>query len=84
MKRKLSAKQMLEKFKKNMRNLSQEEMLDVVGYSFMRVVELEMLFRVLLEKKVIAKSDFDKLIPKLEKKTIDKFKVLENRKRFVL
>jgi len=84
MKRKLTAEKMLEKFQKNVRNMSQEELLDVVGYSFMRVVELEMLFQVLLEKKVISPTDFEKIIPKLEKKVMNKFKVLETRKKFIM
>jgi hypothetical protein len=82
MARKLTAKEMLELFKSNMRTLSQEELLDVVGYSYMRVIELEMLFDVLLEKEVITKEDFDKRISKFEGKALDKFKALAKRKKF--
>ena len=80
--RKLSAKEMLDKFKHSMKHLSTDELLDVVGYSYMRVLELEMLLEVLLHKGVINKKDFDKIIPQFEGKALDKFKILEKRKRF--
>jgi hypothetical protein len=82
--KKANPKNMLEDFKKNMRNLSQEELLDVVGYSFMRVTELEMLLLILLEKKVIEKKDFEKYYNEFEKKIEKRFKELDKRKKFEL
>jgi hypothetical protein len=84
MKKKSIPRNMLEEFKKNMRNLSQEELLDVIGYSFMRVTELEMLLLILLEKKVIDKKDFEKYYNEFEKKVEKRFKELNKRKKFEL
>ncbi|MFT4304979.1 MAG: hypothetical protein ACMXX8_02720 [Candidatus Woesearchaeota archaeon] len=84
MKKKSNPREMLSKFKKNMRHLSQEELLDVIGYSFMRVTELEMLLMLLIEKKVIEKKDFEKYYVEFEKKVEKRFKELEKRKKFEL
>jgi len=74
---------LLKHFQKNVRNMTQDELLDLLGYSFMRIGELEMLFDVLVEKKVISKKDFDELVPKFEKKMDKKFKKLTKRENFM-
>ncbi|MCF7861426.1 hypothetical protein K9M79_04185 [Candidatus Woesearchaeota archaeon] len=84
MKRKYTARQIKNKFQRSMRSLSQDELLDVIGYSYMRIAELEMLFQVLIDRKVIDKKDFEPLIPIFEKKALDQFKTLDKRKKLDL
>jgi hypothetical protein len=79
---KVDKDEILKSFQENMRKLSQEELLDVVGYSFMRIAELEMLYMVLIDKKIIDKEDFEKYIPMFEKKVLKKFDILSKRKPF--
>ena len=60
--------------------MTQEELVDTVGYCLMRTAELEMLFQVLVDKKIISKSDFKPLTKKFTEKSKKKLSKLVKRK----
>ncbi|MFH1275649.1 MAG: hypothetical protein ABIH82_00900 [Candidatus Woesearchaeota archaeon] len=80
----MTAQKELVKFQKNIRLMSNEELMDLLGYMAMRTFELEMLFMVLKEKGVVAPEDFHKYTTKLSKGFDKKFGMLTKRKKFSL
>jgi hypothetical protein len=80
----LMAEKEREVLSKVIRKMSQDEIIDLLSYLTLRIGHLEMLFSVLLKKKVISKEELDKYKPLLRSNLSKWEKFTERRSKLKL